>query len=83
MIVITEIVTVMLAEKLCMLKMTAIKKIRLTGRRDLKPGSRQNVLQQRQGRTEREVLSNYQIQLSFVALFATRKSLGKRQIQGQ
>lgn len=45
MIVIIEIVNVMLTEKLCMLKMTAIKKISLTGGRDLKPVNRQNALQ--------------------------------------
>lgn len=47
MIVITEIVNVTLTEKLCMLKMTAIRKISLTGGRDLKPVNRQNALQEK------------------------------------
>ena len=53
MIVIIEIANVMLTEKLCMLKMTAIKKISLTGGRDLKPVNRQNTLQQKKSRTEK------------------------------
>lgn len=52
MIVIIEIVNVMLTEKLCMLKITAIRKISLTGGRDLKPVNRQNALQQK-SRTEK------------------------------
>lgn len=83
MIVIIEIVNVMLTEKLCMLKMTAIKKISLTGGRDLKPVNRQNALQQKKAEQKREVLSNYQIQLSFIVLFTTKKRLEERQIQGQ
>lgn len=83
MIVIIEIVNVMLTEKLCMLKMTAIKKISLTGGRDLKPVNRQNALQQKKAEQKREVWSNYQIQLSFIVLFTTKKRLEERQIQGQ
>lgn len=54
MIVIVEIVNVVLTEKLCMLKMIAIKKISLTGGRDLKPVNRQNALQgEKKGKTEK------------------------------
>lgn len=77
MIVIIEIVNVMLTEKLCMLKMTSTKKISLTGGRDLKPVNRQNALQRgkKKAGQKREVLSNYQIQLSFIVLFIARKRL--------
>lgn len=52
MIVIIEIVNVMLTEKLCMLKMTTIKKISLAGGRDLKPVNRQNALQEKENKKQ-------------------------------
>lgn len=54
MIVIIEIANVVLTEKSCMLKMTAIKKISLTGGRDLKPVNRQNALQRKKKKQDRK-----------------------------
>lgn len=83
MIVIIEIVNVMLTEQLCMLKMTAIKKISLTGRKGPQASKQTKCITAKKAGQKGEVLSNYQIQLSFIVLFTTKRRLEERQIQGQ
>lgn len=83
MIVIIEIVNVMLTEKLCMLKMTAIKKISLTGGKGPQASKQTKCITAKEAGQQEEGLSNYQIQLSFIELFTTKKRQEGRQIQGQ
>lgn len=83
MIVIIEIVNVMLTEQLCMLKMTAIKKISLTGRKGPQASKQTKCITAKKAGQKGKVLSNYQIQLSFIVLFTTKRRLEERQIQGQ